>query len=281
MAELLLAEGITKRFGGVQALRDVSLSVEEGSVHGLVGENGAGKSTFGKIVAGFYRPDEGTLAVAGRQMRFRSPRQALLDCGITIVSQERIIMPQRTVVENIYLGTERHAWGLSGHRELERGYGALCERTGFELPANARVGSLRISEQLYVEIMRALVRNARLIVMDEVTAALTSEESEHVFQVVRSLRDEGRSVLYISHFLEEVLALSDRVTVFRDGSLVRELARQGRDPGLARLGDDRPPARDDLPGEALPGGGRSRCPVRGRAAPAGDELAGLVRNPCR
>ena len=139
MAELLLAEGITKRFGGVQALRDVSLSVEEGSVHGLVGENGAGKSTFGKIVAGFYRPEEGTLAVAGRQMRFRSPREALLDCGITIVSQERIVMPQRTVVENIYprdgaprLGSERppraRAW-LRGALRTD-GIRAAGEREG-------------------------------------------------------------------------------------------------------------------------------------------------------
>jgi ribose transport system ATP-binding protein len=218
--EHLTLHGISKRFGGVTALRDVSLSIERGSIHALVGENGAGKSTLGKLVAGYYAPDAGELTIDGQPVKFRSTRDALL-AGITIVGQERSILPRRSVIDNVFLGRESRSAGLIHQRAMTKRYSKLCRATGFDLPGNAKVGSLRVSEQLQVEILRALVRDARLLIMDEVTAALTAAESERLFSVIRSLRREGRTVIYISHFLGEVLALADTVTVLRDGSLIR------------------------------------------------------------
>ena len=227
--EHLRAHGLSKRFGGVRALREVSLSIERGSIHALVGENGAGKSTFGKLVAGFYGPDAGQLFVDGKPVKFRSSRDALL-AGITIVGQERSVVPQRSVIANVFLGRESHSRGLVKPRAMMRRYAALCEETGFELAGSAKVGSLRVSEQLQVEILRALVRDARLIIMDEVTSALTSEESERLFSVIRTLRLEGRTVMYISHFLHEVLELADTVTVLRDGELIRTAPASAETP---------------------------------------------------
>ena len=218
--EHLEARAINKHFGGVHALRDVSLAVERGTIHGLVGENGAGKSTFGKLVAGIYSPDSGELVVDGRAVKFRSTRDALL-AGITIVGQERNVVPQRSVLDNVFLGRESRSAGFVNKHSTKRRYEELCESVGFKLPPDARVGWLRVSEQLQVEILRALVRDARLLVLDEVTSALTSEESQRLFAVINALRAEGRTVIYISHFLDEVLALADTVTVLRDGSVIR------------------------------------------------------------
>jgi simple sugar transport system ATP-binding protein/ribose transport system ATP-binding protein len=225
----LEARGVGKHFGGVQALRDVSLAIERGTIHALVGENGAGKSTFGKIVAGFYSPDLGQLVLNGQPVKFRSPRDALR-AGITIVGQERNVVPQRSVLDNVFLGRENNAGGFIDRRVMRSRYAALAESVGFDLPAEARVGRLRVSEQLQVEILRALVRDARLLVMDEVTAALTTKESERLFAVMRALREEGRTLLYISHFLGEVLALADTVSVLRDGSLIRTAAATDETP---------------------------------------------------
>jgi simple sugar transport system ATP-binding protein/ribose transport system ATP-binding protein len=221
MTDLLVARGVTKHFGGVQALREVTVTVARGSVHGLVGENGAGKSTLGKIVAGILPPDEGAIFVDGEEMRFRSTRDALLRGRITIVGQERAVIPRLTVLENVFLGREEGSGGMLRSGSLLARYADLIERTGFSLPADVRVGGLRVSEQLQVEILRALVRDAQLIIMDEVTAALTSDEASRLFEVVRSLKAEGRGVLYISHLLGEVITLSDVITVLRDGALVR------------------------------------------------------------
>jgi len=221
LTDFLVARGITKNFGGVQALRDVTVTLTRGAIHGLVGENGAGKSTLGKIIAGFFPPDGGAIVIDGQEVRFRSTRDALLQGRITIVGQERAVIPQLSVLENVFLGREEGAAGMLRSGSLSARYTELITRTGFSLPADARVGGLRVSEQLQVEILRALVRDARLIIMDEVTAALTADEASRLFDVVRSLKEEGRAVLYITHFLEEVIALSDVITVLRDGSLVR------------------------------------------------------------
>ncbi len=194
--------------------------VERGSIHALVGENGAGKSTFGKLVAGLLAPDGGELLVDGHRVNFHSSRDALL-AGITIVGQERTVIPQTTVIENVFLGRERHTAGIVNGKALRDRYARLCEASGFSLPAKARVGSLRIPEQLQVEILRALARDAQLIVMDEVTAALTPDECERLFSVIRQLNAEGRTIVYISHFLEEVLSLAGTVSVLRDGQLIR------------------------------------------------------------
>ncbi|MEZ5100933.1 MAG: sugar ABC transporter ATP-binding protein [Thermoleophilia bacterium] len=212
--------GIGKRFGGVQALRDIDVTIARGEIHALVGENGAGKSTLGKVIAGVHVPDEGFLRVNGKQVAYRSPRDALTD-GLTLIAQEISLVPARSVIENVYLGREAHRGSFVDRRELKRRYAELNERAGFGLPGEIPVGALRLADQQKVEILRALARNAELIVMDEPTAALTADESEKLFDIIRGLKERGTTIVYVSHFLEEVLALVDTVTVLKDGELIR------------------------------------------------------------
>jgi len=212
--------GVSKRFGGVQALVDIDLAVVRGSIHALVGENGAGKSTLGKILAGVHRPDAGELQVEGRPVEYRSARDALTD-GITIIAQEPTLVPHRSVVENVFLGVEdRHA-GVIDRRALLRRYQALVDRTGIELPSRRLARTLRVADQQKVEILRAIARDAKLIVMDEPTSALTLDEARRLFELVRQLQTAGTTVIYVTHFLAEALDLADTVTVLRDGRLIR------------------------------------------------------------
>jgi ABC-type sugar transport system ATPase subunit len=213
-------EGVSKRFGGVHALRGIDLEIANGSIHALVGENGAGKSTLGKILAGVYRPDEGTIFVDGRPVEYRSPRDALAD-GITIIAQEPTVVPHRSVQENVFLGVEGRRGGLLDRRRTARRFDELVERTGIELPAGALPRTLTVADQQKVEILRAIARDARLFIMDEPTSALTADESERLFEVIRALQRRGATIVYVSHFLQEVLSLADTVTVLRDGALVR------------------------------------------------------------
>ncbi len=217
---LLEARSVSKRFGGVRAVQDASLLIADSSVHGLVGENGAGKSTLSKIIAGVHAPDEGELLVEGVPVRFHSPRDALAS-GIATIAQEIALVPRATVEENVLLGIEPHAAGLLRRAELRRRFNEINARVAFRLPPGARVGALRTADQQKVEIMRAIARDARLIVMDEPTAALTRDESERLLEIVRQLTAAGTSVLLISHYLDEVLAVCDEVTVMRDGQIVR------------------------------------------------------------
>lgn len=217
---LVEVRDIGKRFGGIQALADVSLTLRAGRVHGLVGENGAGKSTLAKIVGGVYQPDQGELLVDGRPVRFGTPRDALA-AGIATIAQELALAPARSVMENVYLGVEPRRWGVVQTRELRRRFDALIARTGFDVDAEAEVGDLRTAEQQKVEILRAMARDARLILMDEPTASLTADETERLLDIVRRLAASGTAIVLVSHFLEEVLAVSDEVTVMRDGHLVR------------------------------------------------------------
>ncbi|HZQ64116.1 MAG TPA: sugar ABC transporter ATP-binding protein [Gaiellaceae bacterium] len=212
--------GISKRFGGVRALSDVDLTIERQSIHALVGENGAGKSTLGKILAGVHRPDAGELIVDGRGVAYRSPRDALLD-GITIITQEPTLVPHRSVLENVFLGVESGIAGVVDERATARRFAKLVADTGIELAPRRPAHSLRVADQQKVEILRAIVRNAKLIVMDEPTSALTLDESERLFDLIRRLRDLGTTIVYVSHFLAEVLGLADTVTVLRDGRVVR------------------------------------------------------------
>jgi simple sugar transport system ATP-binding protein/ribose transport system ATP-binding protein len=213
-------QGIGKRFGGVQALTDIDLEIERGTIHGLVGENGAGKSTLGKIIAGVHRPDDGQLWVDGSRVSYHSPRAALRG-GLTIITQEPTLVPNRSVLENVFLGTESAAAGVLDTRATRRRYAELAERAQIELPSGALARALRVADQQKVEVLRALAREARLIVMDEPTSALTTDEASRLFDLVRRLREDGTTIIYVSHFLEEVLALVDMVTVLRDGRLVR------------------------------------------------------------
>jgi ABC-type sugar transport system ATPase subunit len=217
---LIEVRDAAKHFGGVTALAGVSIALAPGSVHGLVGENGAGKSTLAKVIGGVLEPDAGEVLVDGEPVRFRSPREALA-AGIATIAQEIALVPARSVLENVFLGIEpRHA-GVVDRRALRRRFAALNERTGFGLDPDARVGALRTAEQQKVEIVRAIARDARLILMDEPTAALTADESERLLGVIRTLAEGGTAVVLVSHHLDEVLAVCEQVTVMRDGQVVR------------------------------------------------------------
>jgi ABC-type sugar transport system ATPase subunit len=245
---------VGKSFGGTRALHDVSVAIASGSVHAFVGENGAGKSTLGKIVAGVFPPDQGRLLLRGEPVAFRSPRMAL-ERGIALVAQEVAVVPQRTVAENVFLGTEPRRLGFVRRGELQERYARLAADSGLEVPAHAIVGALPIAMQQQTEILRALARDAELIVFDEPTAALSAVEVERFHEIVRGLARGGRTVILVSHFLGEVLALADTITVLRDGQVVRTAAASAETEDTlvaAMLGrsvgrtypDKRPPAPD-------------------------------------
>ncbi len=222
----LVVAGVSKRFGGVPALSDVSITVAPGTVHALIGENGAGKSTLGKIIAGVIEPDEGTLTLGGRPLALRSPREAIAH-GIVTIAQELTIVPGLSVAENVYLGSEVATAGFVRRRELRRHFRALAREAGFDLAPDAPAGSLSIADQQKVEILRALSRNASIVVMDEPSAALSSNETAALHRVIRSLAARGSAVVLISHFLSEVLSLSDTITTLRDGRLIRTVEAAG------------------------------------------------------
>jgi ABC-type sugar transport system ATPase subunit len=211
---------IGKRYSGTKALDDVSVEVAGGTVHALVGANGAGKSTLGKIVGGVIRPDDGQLFVDGRPVRYASPREARLD-GIATIAQELAPVPQMSVIENIFLGIEPRRSGLVQWGRMSKQYEELVSQWGFELDGHAKVGALRTADKQKVEILRAVACDARVIVMDEPTSSLTSVEIETLHRMIRTLRASGRTIVYVSHFLDEVLGLADTVTVLRSGRLVR------------------------------------------------------------
>ena len=212
--------GISKSFGGAPAVRDVSLKIRRGEVHALVGENGAGKSTLSKIIAGLIQPDEGELTVDGQRVSFGSPREALAR-GIATIAQELALVPKLTVAQNVYLGAEPRRFGVIDRRALNRRYRELAAQTGFDLPGDAVTGTLSTAQAQKVEILRAVSRDASLIIMDEPTAALAHDDTAKLHQIIRDLARGGRTVLLISHFLSEVLALADTVSILRDGALVR------------------------------------------------------------
>jgi simple sugar transport system ATP-binding protein/ribose transport system ATP-binding protein len=214
---------VAKHFGGVRALAGVSLSIRRGSIHALVGENGAGKSTLGRIIAGALAADGGTMFLDGAAVAFGSPREAL-EHKVAAIAQEPSVVPQLTVAENVYLGVEPRRSSFIRKRRLRQDYAALAESAGFVLPGGLTAGRLRTAEQQKVEILRALSRDAQLIVMDEPSAALDAHETQQLHEIIRRLAASGKTILLISHFLGEVLELADTVTVLRDGRLVKTAA---------------------------------------------------------
>lgn len=216
---LVELRGIHKRFGGTHALNDVSLSVTSGEIHAFVGENGAGKSTLGKVIAGIYGADAGELVVEGAPVDRWNPGLAQRR-GIAMIAQELALVPDLTVAQNVFLGTEDHVFGVE-RRNLTQRFEALESKMQFGLNPDAKVRDLRIADQQKVEIMRALARDARVIVMDEPTSSLTAKEMEQLENLMRTLRDQGCCVIYVSHFLDSVLAVSDRITVMRDGRKIQ------------------------------------------------------------
>ncbi|MCZ6727677.1 MAG: ABC transporter ATP-binding protein, partial [Acidobacteria bacterium] len=211
-------QGITKRFPGVIANDQVDLELLEGEIHTLLGENGAGKSTLMNVLTGIYRPDGGTISIWGRATLLKSPRDAI-DQGIGMVHQSFKLVPTHTVTENIVLGLGS---GLAtvGLDEAETKVAELSQRYGVKVDPAAYVWQLSIGEQQRVEILKILFRGAKILLLDEPTAVLTPQESDELFQTLRSMREEGHSIVFISHKLDEVMAISDRVTVLRGGKNV-------------------------------------------------------------
>ena len=212
--------GVSKRFGATQAVDRADIAIRRGCIHALVGENGAGKSTVGKLIAGVHTADSGSVIVEGRPCRFRSPRQAFA-AGITTIAQELALVPDRSVADNVFLGVESTRWGLVARDDTLRRFEALVERTGIAVDPAATVGRLSVAEQQRVEILRAAARQAELVIMDEPSARLSAEERDQLHRLIRSLRDQSVTVLFISHYLDEVLELADAITVMRDGRVVR------------------------------------------------------------
>lgn len=220
-ADIVLAvKGAVKRFGGVTALKGVDVEVRRGHVHALVGENGAGKSTLGKVLAGVCRLDEGDLVLNGRVVRFKSPRDALRG-GIALLEQEISLAPSLSVIDNVFLGSEIQTAGIVNNKALRARFGELIEETGFHLDPDRKVADLPIADQQKVEILRSIARRADVIVMDEPTAPLTIDEARRLRALVKSLREKGKTIIYVSHFLNEILELADTVTILRDGTLIR------------------------------------------------------------
>jgi ABC-type sugar transport system ATPase subunit len=219
---LLQMEGISKSFPGVQALREVSLDLHSGEVLALLGENGAGKSTLIKVLAGAHQPDAGCIRLAGRQTAIRSPVDARR-AGIAVMYQELELVPTLSATENIFLGREDAPGGWVRRRDESRRAVELFGRLGVEVPLHRPCRDLSIAQQQTVEIARALATEARILIMDEPSATLTPAEVDRLFAVIRDLKSHGLGIIYISHRLDEIDAIADRVLVLRDGQHVGTL----------------------------------------------------------
>jgi len=221
---LLELSGISKSFGGVAALGGVDFTLQSGEIHGLVGENGAGKSTLMKIIAGVHHEFDGIMRLDGADIRFANARAAR-DAGIGMVHQELSAVRELTVAENVYLGVQPLTrFGTIDWRAMNRGAGEHLAALGIELDPRTRMGALPLGLQQLVEIARVLFSGARIVILDEPTSALSPPEVDRLFGVLRRLREAGRSLIFISHFLDDVLAVCDQVTVFRNGETVATAA---------------------------------------------------------
>jgi ABC-type sugar transport system ATPase subunit len=215
----LHATAISKSFPGTQALEDVSFVLLAGEIHGLVGENGAGKTTLVNVITGAYAADAGSVEVFGEGLEPGDPR-AHRRAGIAAIYQDLMIVPQMSAAGNVFLGRPRAVGPIVSRARTHRDFKALAARTGVSVDPNAKAGSLSVATQQMLEIMRALAANHRILIMDEPTSSLGPAEREHLYEVIRGLRQEGVSTIYISHDLDGVLAQCDRVSVMRDGRLV-------------------------------------------------------------
>ena len=216
---LVSLERLSKAFAGVRALKSVDLDLRRGEIHALCGENGAGKSTLIQMLGGASRPDSGSIQVQGRPVRLAGPAAAL-ELGIAVIHQELALVDAMTVAENLALGAEPRFGPWIRRRAMVAAARRKLDELGFALDPRARVGSLPIGARQQVEIARALSRDVRVLILDEPTAALSRAEADRLFEVLRDLRRRGIAILYVSHHLDEVFALADRITVLRDGAKV-------------------------------------------------------------
>ncbi|MDQ7249738.1 sugar ABC transporter ATP-binding protein [Dongia sedimenti] len=216
MASLLEVKELTKEYRGAAAVQDISMSLESGEVHALLGENGAGKSTLTKMIAGVVDPTRGSILLDGKPVSFSSPAEALRH-GIAMVFQETSLVPSLTVAQNLFLGDEK---AFNRLRPLYIAAQQFLQSLNFPVDPTLNVSALGAAQRQMVEIARAVRKNARIIIFDEPTATLTPEEKQHFFELIGRLKARGCSIIFISHALEEALAISDRITVLRDGKLV-------------------------------------------------------------
>jgi ribose transport system ATP-binding protein len=227
---LLHMQNIRKAFPGVLALDGVDLVVRKGEIHAIVGENGAGKSTLMKILAGVYQPDSGQILLNGEPVEFQTPSQAI-DRGIGVIYQEIPLVPPLSVLSNVFLGRERVTRiGSVNERQQRDHYRALCDRVGVFVDPDARVRDLNRGQQQLVEILKVLDREAQIIVMDEPTAALDQASKQALFATVAALRQQGKTFVFITHFIGEVFELADTITVLRDGQNVTTLETRSTSP---------------------------------------------------
>lgn len=229
LTPVLEMRGITKRFHGVPALQGVNLTIYPGEVHALMGENGAGKSTLMKILAGAYIADDGEIYINGERLKITDPGTARR-AGINLIYQELNVAPNLTVAENMFMGSELRRGQLLDREGMRREAEQVLHSLGASFAPDDLVSSLSIAEQQLVEIARALKDNSRILVMDEPTAALSDRETERLFEVIHKLRRDGIAIIYISHRMEEVYALANRVSVLRDGQYIGSLLREEISP---------------------------------------------------
>jgi ribose transport system ATP-binding protein len=276
---LLQARAIDKSYPGVRALAGVDLSVDPGEIHALLGQNGAGKSTLMKVMAGTVDPDRGEIVVDGEAIEPGSPEQARRS-GIGLVYQETSLIPPLSVAENVLLGRWPMRRGQVDWGELRRQARVHLERVGFDVDPQAEIRELGMAERQLVEVAKALSLDAKVLLLDEPTSALSDRETRRLFEICRSLRDQGVAIVYVSHRLGEIVEICDRVTVLRDGQLVDTISAEGIDESrLAQLmvGAERMPA-EAATHEAAPNGGSAPAlRVRGlarapRLKPCGFEL---------
>jgi len=221
--------GIDKRFGAVHANRGVSLSVAKGSIHGLIGENGAGKSTLMNIVYGFHAADAGEIWVDGRKVAIRRPKDSIA-AGIGMVHQHFMLVDKFSVLENVLLGSEGGPVLKQGLARARAGLEQLGREYALEVPLDTEAGLLPVGMQQRVEILKALHHQADILILDEPTAVLTPTEADQLFRMLARLRDQGKTVLLVTHKLREIMAITDRVTVMRQGAVVHETATRDTSP---------------------------------------------------
>lgn len=217
--QILQVEGISKRYGGVQALYRVNFDLNYGEVHALVGENGAGKSTLIKVLGGIVPRDEGRVIFEGREVVYQNPSEAQ-EAGISIIHQELSMLPSLNVMENLFMGRMSSTYGVVNWRTMEERAREALALVNLDVNPRAVVHDLSISQRQMIEIARALSTNARLIIMDEPNSSLSETETERLFELIHNLQDRGIAIIYVSHKIDEVLRISNRITVFRDGTYV-------------------------------------------------------------
>lgn len=237
---LIETEGLCKRFGSFYALKDINFKIAEGEIHGLVGENGAGKSTFIKILTGVYPKTDGRILISGKEVEITGPVESRR-AGISVIHQDRNLVPSFSGVENIYLGMDtpkRHGVSID-FKSMRKNIESVMEAYGITLPLEKMASELSPSQKTMLEIVRSVMNNSKLLILDEPTASLTDKESAKLFSLIRRINAEGTAILYVSHRLEEIFGLTERITVFKNGQLVDTVNTSAIDQGgLVRLMTD-------------------------------------------